>query len=278
MELLDTLLDARLDPRLAVPRRPAGGRRLEKAGSLVHDPALGPAAYLRRLCRDPGPGGCLRCARGVGLQARPRRRRGGLRAITHADPLVREGGIAAFAAVAGAAEVERALGPCSRTPTLASRATRAPPCTAPRPRSGRPEQSRGTRGRGRARPGGWNALDRGEDSVPQERAGLRPPLGRGPRAAGTQSRSCQLLAGPEGVCRRRDRRRPLRHRARHDRDPARRTHGRHARRRRGLWRDGRTDEAPRSADAVAVGETDLLRIGSKSSTSCSTSRSRSRKA
>ncbi len=111
IEVLDTLLDAPLRP-LVMPfldDRPIA-ERLKHAGSLV-PPTPEPAEFLERLCRDRDPVVAYAALEALAGIRDPAGRDAGLRAITHDDPLVREGGIAAFAAVADAAAIERVLRP-----------------------------------------------------------------------------------------------------------------------------------------------------------------------
>ena len=111
IEVLDTLLDAPLRP-IVMPfldDRPVA-ERVKQAGSLA--PAIPePAEFLRRLCRDRDPVVAYAALETLAGVRDPAGHDEGLHAIAHEDPLVREGGIAAFAAVADAAEVERALRP-----------------------------------------------------------------------------------------------------------------------------------------------------------------------
>ena len=116
LEVLDTLLDAPLRP-VVMPffdDRPLA-ERLKMAGSLV-PPTPEPAEYLRRLCRDRDPVVAYAALEALARTRDAAGRDEGLRAIAHEDPLVREGGIAAVAAVADAAEVERVLRPLVEDP------------------------------------------------------------------------------------------------------------------------------------------------------------------
>jgi ATP/ADP translocase/HEAT repeat protein len=116
LEVLDTLLDPPLRP-IVMPffdDRPLA-ERLRKAGSLV-PPTPEPAEYLTRLCRDHDPVVAYAALDALAHTRDAACRDEGLRAVAHQDPLVREGGIAAVAAGADAAEVERVLRPLVKDP------------------------------------------------------------------------------------------------------------------------------------------------------------------
>jgi ATP/ADP translocase/HEAT repeat protein len=116
MEVLDTLLDAPLRP-IVMPfldDRPLA-ERLKKAGSLV-PPMPESVEYMKRMSREPNPVLAYAALDALARAKDPAGREEGLRAIGHEDPLVREGGIAAFAAVAEPADVERVLRPLLEDP------------------------------------------------------------------------------------------------------------------------------------------------------------------
>ena len=98
LEVLDTLLDAPLRPLVMpflddVPM----AERLKKAGTLV-PPVPPPAEFLRRHCRHPNPYVVLLALDALARRADPVGGDEGKRALTHPDPLAREGALHAVAA------------------------------------------------------------------------------------------------------------------------------------------------------------------------------------
>jgi ATP/ADP translocase/HEAT repeat protein len=126
LEVLDTLLDAPLRPLVMpflddLPMR----ERLKKAGTLV--PATPPPAeFLRRHCRHPNPYIVLLALDALARRADAVGGDEGKRALTHPDPLAREGALHAVAAAdpAGAASLIRPLLD-DPDPTVARHAARA---------------------------------------------------------------------------------------------------------------------------------------------------------
>ena len=126
LETLDTLLDAPLRPLVMpflddVPM----AERLRKAGTLV--PATPPPAeFLRRHCRHPNPYVVLLALDALARRADPVGGDEGKRALSHPDPLAREGALHAVAAAdpAGAPALIRPL-LHDPDPTVARHATRA---------------------------------------------------------------------------------------------------------------------------------------------------------
>jgi ATP/ADP translocase/HEAT repeat protein len=126
LEVLDTLLDAPLRPLVMpflddVPM----AERLKKAGTLV-PPAPPPAEFLRRHCRHPNPYVVLLALDALARRADPVGGDEGTRALSHADPLAREGALHAVAAAdpAGAPTLIRPL-LADPDPTVARHAARA---------------------------------------------------------------------------------------------------------------------------------------------------------
>lgn len=103
LEVLDTLLDPPLRPLVMpflddLPMR----ERLKKAGTLV-PPTPPPAEFLRRHCRHPNPYVVLVALDALARRADPVGGEEGRRALSHIDPLAREGAIAAVGAADPAA-------------------------------------------------------------------------------------------------------------------------------------------------------------------------------
>ncbi len=126
LEVLDTMLDAPLRPLVMpflddVPMR----ERLRKAGTLVPPPPP-PAEFLRGHCRHPNPYIVLLALDALARRADPVGSEEGRRALTHQDPLAREGALHAVAAAdpAGAPELIRSL-LTDPDPTVARHAARA---------------------------------------------------------------------------------------------------------------------------------------------------------
>ncbi len=126
LETLDTLLDPPLRP-LVMPFLDdlPMAERLRKAGTLV--PATPPPAeFLRRHCRHPNPYVVLLALDALARRADPVGGDEGKRALTHPDPLAREGALHAVAAAdpAGAPALIRPL-LTDPDPTVARHAARA---------------------------------------------------------------------------------------------------------------------------------------------------------
>ncbi len=126
LEVLDTLLDAPLRPLVMpflddVPMP----ERLKKAGTLV-PPTPPPAEFLRRHCRHPNPYVVLLALDALARRADPVGGDEGKRALSHPDPLAREGALHAVAAAdpAGAPPLIRPL-LTDPDPTVARHAARA---------------------------------------------------------------------------------------------------------------------------------------------------------
>ncbi len=126
LETLDTLLDPSLRPLVMpflddVPT----DERLKKAGTLV-PPTPPPAEFLRRHCRHPNPYVVLLALDALARRADPVGGDEGKRALTHPDPLAREGALHAVAAAdpSGAAALIRPL-LADPDPTVARHAARA---------------------------------------------------------------------------------------------------------------------------------------------------------
>ena len=126
LEVLDTLLDPALRP-LVMPfldDLPVK-ERLRKAGTLV-PPVPPPGEFLRAHCRHPNPYVVLLALDALARRADPIGREEGARALTHPDPLAREGALHAVAAAdpAGAPALIRPL-LTDPDPTVARHADRA---------------------------------------------------------------------------------------------------------------------------------------------------------
>ena len=126
LEVLDTLLDAPLRPLVMpflddVPMP----ERLKKAGTLV-PPTPPPAEFLRRHCRHPNPYVVLLALDALARRADPMGWDEGRRALSHADPLAREGALHAVAA-ANPAEAAALIRPLliDPDPTVALHADRS---------------------------------------------------------------------------------------------------------------------------------------------------------
>jgi hypothetical protein len=98
LEVLDTLLDAQLRPLVMPFLDDAPIRDKLKAATALVPPPPAPAEFMRRHCHHPNPYVVLLALDALARRQDPVGREEGAAALTHRDPLVREGALHAVAA------------------------------------------------------------------------------------------------------------------------------------------------------------------------------------